>query len=183
MNQLRGGDSVTKNNNPTIFDEVKQLAGSEPRSYSWYRDTVRALATTHDVYRTMGTLEDTMIPSSGELYMFEYKATYAQKLKYYDEFPLVYVLEGGKKFYGANLHYLNHRSRMNVILGLENGRAKFPKQCYHYYVISGLETPLFKINRADYKTAIFLPVENFVTRRKGMYQQHSKSAVWGETNQ
>jgi hypothetical protein len=183
MNQLRGGDSITKNNNLNLFQEVRQLAGSEPRTYSWYRDTVRNLATKSDVYQTMGTLEDTMIPSSGELYMFEYKATYATKLKYYDEFPLVYVLEGGKKFLGANLHYLTHRSRMNVILGLEKGRAKFPKQCYHYYVLSGLETPMFKINREDYKTAIFLPVENFVTRRKGMYQQHSKTAVWGETNQ
>jgi hypothetical protein len=183
MNQLRGADSVTKNNNLNLFQEVRNLTGGEPRTYSWYRDTVRTLATRSDVYQTMGTLEDTMIPSSGELYMFEYKAMYATKLKYYDEFPLVYVLEGGKKFLGANLHYLNHRSRMNVVLGLEKGRAKFPKQCYHYYVLAGLETPLFKINREDYRTAIFLPVENFVSRRKGMYQQHSKTAVWGENSQ
>jgi hypothetical protein len=183
MNQLRGGDSVTSNNNLNIFQKVRQLAGVEPRSYSWYRDTVRLLATKSDIYQTMGTLEEAMVPSGGELYMFEYKATYANKIKYYDEFPLVYVLDGGKKFYGANLHYLNHRSRMNVVLGLEKGRAKFPKQCFHYYVTAGLETPLFKINREDYKSAIFLPVENFVSRRKGMYKQFSKQTVWGENNQ
>lgn len=167
----------------SIFQEIRDLAGEEPRSYSWYRDAVRMHFQQSDLYSDMAEMEETMIPSGGELYLFEYKATYAKKLKYYDEFPLVYVLSGGPKFYGANLHYLRHRSRMNVVLGLESGRVKFPKQCYHNYVIEGLETPMYKINREDYRTAIFLPTENFVTRRRGMYQQYSKSAVWGETSQ
>ena len=162
----------------SIFQEIKELAGDEPRSYSWYRDAVRMQFQRSDLYSDMSEMEETMIPSGGELYLFEYKATYARKLKSYDEFPLVYVMNGGPKFFGANLHYLRHRSRMNVILGLENGRVRFPKQCYHNYVIEGLETPMYKINREDYKTAIFLPVENFVSRRNGMYQQYSKSAVW-----
>jgi len=167
----------------TIFQEIRELAADEPRSYSWYRDNVRMAFSQSDIYEAMTDMEETLIPSPGELYMFEYKAVYARKLKYYDEFPLVYVLSGGPKFYGANLHYLRYRSRMNVVLGLENGRARFPKQCYHNYLVEGLETPLFKINREDYKTAIFLPVESFVTRKGGMYQQYSKSAVWGETSQ
>jgi|TARA_R100000482_G_scaffold54591_2_gene19611 hypothetical protein len=167
----------------SIFQEIKELAGNEPRSYSWYRDAVRMHFQQSDIYSDLSGMEETMIPSPGNLYLFEYKATYARKLKFYDEFPLVYVVSGGPKFMGANLHYLRYRSRMNVILGLENGRARFPKQCYHNYVVEGLETPLYKINSEDYKTAIFLPIESFVTRRKGMYQQYSKSAVWGETSQ
>jgi hypothetical protein len=179
---MRGSDSVTVNNRQNIFEIVRELAGSKPRSYSWYRNTVRTLSTSSDIYQTLGTLEDTMTPSSGEMYLFEYKSTYASKLKYYDEFPLVYIFRGGSKFYGANLHYLTPRARMNVILQLEAGVANFPTQCFHYYVTNGLETPLFKINREDYKSAIFLPVENFVTRRKNMYKQFSKQTVWGENN-
>lgn len=167
----------------SIFQEIRELAGDEPRSYSWYRDAVRMHFQRSDLYNDMTDLEETLIPTPGELYMFEYKATYAAKLKYYDEFPLVYVLNTGTKFYGANLHYLRPRSRMNVILGLEKGRVRFPKQCYHNYVIAGLETPLYKINKEDYRTSIFLPTESFVTRRNDMYQQYSKSAVWGETSQ
>ena len=166
----------------SIFQEIRDLAGDIPRSYSWYRDAVRMQFQRSDLYSDMTNLEETLMPTPGNLYMFEYKATYARKLKYYDEFPLVYVLSTGSKFYGANLHYLRHRSRMNVVLGLEKGSARFPKQCYHNYVVAGLETPLYKINREDYKTAIFLPVESFVTRRKGMYQQYSKTSVWGETS-
>jgi hypothetical protein len=42
--------------------------------------------------------------------------------------------------------------------------------------------PNYQLNREDYKSAIFLPVENFVTRRKNMYKQFSKQTVWGENN-
>lgn len=164
-----------------IFQEVKRLAGETPRSYSWYRDTVRSVASRNDIYSTLSSLEEVIIPTPGNLYLFEYKATYANKLNYYDEFPLVYVTQGGKNFSGANLHYLGFKYRLNAILQLEEGRMEIPKQCYHNYVHEGLETPLFKINREDYRSAIFLPLENFVTRKKNSYKQLSKSFVWGDS--
>ena len=164
-----------------IFQEVTKLAGTTPRTYNWYRDTVRSVASKNDIYSTLSTMEEVVIPSPGELYLFEYKATYANKLNYYDEFPLVYITQGGKKFRGANLHYLGYKARLNAILQLEQRRMEIPKQCYHNYVYEGLETPLFKINREDYKSAIFLPVESFVTRKKGSYKQVSKSFVWGDS--
>ncbi len=167
----------------SIFQEIKTAAGSEPRSYSWYRDNVRMYFQKTDLYTELTNLDEVMVPSTGSLYMFEYKAVYARKLKYYDEFPLVYVLKGGTEFFGANLHYLRHGPRMNTVLKLQQGVLDVPKQCYHNYLVEGLETPLYRINSEDYLTAIFLPVENFVTRRRGLYQQYSKSAVWGELSQ
>lgn len=164
-----------------IFQEVTKLAGDTPRSYNWYRDTVRSVAAKNDIYSTLSTLEEVLIPSPGNLYLFEYKATYASKINYYDEFPLVYVTQGGKSFSGANLHYLGYKARLNAILQLEEGVMEIPPQCYHNYVQAGLETPLFKINREDYKSAIFLPVENFVSRKKDSYKQLSKSFVWGDS--
>lgn len=164
-----------------IFQEVNRLAGNTPRSYNWYRDTVRSVANKNDIYSTLSTLEEVLVASPGNLYLFEYKATYAKKINYYDEFPLVYVIQGGKNFFGANLHYLGYKSRLNAILQLEQGVMDIPKQCYHNYVHQGLETPLFKINKEDYKSAIFLPVENFVTRKKDSYKQLSKSFVWGDS--
>ena len=167
----------------SIFSEIKEAAGDEPRSYSWYRDNVRMYFQKTDLYTEMTNLEESMIPVPGQLYLFEYKATYARKLKYYDEFPLVYALGTGTKFLGANLHYLRHTRRMQTVLKLKEGILDIPKQCYHNYVLEGLETPLYRINSEDYLTSVFLPVENFVTRRRGFYQQYSKSAVWGETSQ
>ena len=90
----------------SIFQEIRELAGNEPRSYSWYRDTVRMKFQSGDLHSDMSEMEEAMIPTPGELYMFEYKATYAAKLKFYDEFPLVYVLSTGPKF-SQNFSYVS----------------------------------------------------------------------------
>ena len=188
---LKNNDNVSKgfgnssNYSENIFNHIQRLTKNKnkPKSYSWYRDNVRMLYNKSSFYKTLSSLEDTISPSGGTLYLFEYDATWGHKLKYFDEFPLVYVLEGGTKFFGANLHYLNLRQRLNIILQLQNGNVKFPKQCFHNYVNQGLRTPLFKINNDDWITSIFLPIESFVTKKNGMYQKVGKSFVWGETNQ
>lgn len=155
----------------SIFQIVKEEAGSTPRSYEWYRETVRMASKMSNIYESLVDMEETLIPSAGNLYLFEYKAVYANKMKFYDRFPLVYVTSGGKQFKGINLHYLGLRNRLNVILNLETGSMpSVPPNAYHNYLTDGLETPMFLINKDDYKTAAFLPLEDF----GGM----SKTAVW-----
>lgn len=193
---IRGGDNITSgigfesytapsltDIKGNIFKEVGQLARGKERSYTWYRDTVRMVSKRSDIYKTLSTCSDTLIPTGGKMYFFEYNATWARKLKYYDEFPLVYMLQGGPKFFGANLHYLPYSRRVQVIESILNGTPTIPKQCFHNYVYEGLDTPLFEINTDDWKTAIFIPNESFVTRRRGLYQRVSKSFVWGDSNQ
>lgn len=169
-----------------IFEQVDQLANKKSKgfyeqSYSWHLETVRSVARKNDIYKTLSTLEDTLIPSAGNLYLFEYNATWAKKLPYYDEFPLVYMLQGGKKFFGANLHYLNMPTRYKVLKSIQNEKPTIPKQCFHNYVYEGLDTPLFKINSEDWMKSIFLPLESFVSRQAGSYKQVSKSFVWGDS--
>lgn len=169
-----------------IFEQVDEIArkkrkGFHALSYSWYKDTVAEVARKNDIYKTLVTLEETLVPSGGNLYLFEYKATWAKKLPYYDEFPLVYMLQGGSKFFGANLHYLNLPTRYKVLKSIQDGRATIPKQCFHNYVYEGLDTPLFKINSDDWIKSIFLPLESFVSRQAGSYKQVSKSFVWGDS--
>ena len=81
-----------------------------------------------------------------------------------------------------DMSYGQLSNKEKTVLKLMEGILDIPKQCYHNYVLEGLETPLYRINSEDYLTSVFLPVENFVTRRRGLYQQYSKSAVWGETS-
>ena len=95
----------------SIFSEIKEAAGDEPRSYSWYRDNVRMYFQKTDLYTEMTNLEESMIPIPGQLYLFEYKATYARKLKYYDEFPLVAVTFVDRwGFQGLNFHWGTSRN-------------------------------------------------------------------------
>jgi hypothetical protein len=65
---------------------------------------------------------------------------------------------------------------LNLVLNLENGvLAGVPKRAYHNYLLKGLETPLYLINSDDYRTAAFLPVEDFGGT--------SKTAVWNGAQQ
>jgi len=99
-----------------------------------------------------------------------------KKLPYYDRFPLVYVTQGGLQFKGYNLHYLNLRDRLYTATVLQSGvLPKIDKRAFHSYLTEGLETPMFVINSDDYKTASFLPVEDF----GGL----SKLAVWNGAKQ
>jgi hypothetical protein len=185
---IRGGDNVSTGFGKheytgDIFSDIRNLARGKSRSYTWYRDNVRMVSSTSDIYKTLAKCDDTLMPVGGKLYFFEYNATWARKLKYYDEFPLVYMLQGGPKFFGANLHYLPYSRRVQVIESILNGTPTIPKQCFHNYVYEGLDTPLFEINTDDWKTSIFIPNESFVTRRRGLYQRVSKSFVWGDSNQ
>ncbi len=180
---FKGFDNVTKENlgSLTIFEHVKRLAGGKRRNLSWYRDTTRMVCRQKDLYSTMSTLDESLGPIPGEMYLFEYDAVYAARLPYYDEFPLVYALSMGNPFLGLNLHYLGLKHRMQFIADLElRNTINFPPQCFHSYLFEGLNTPLYRVPREDYKTAIFLPIEKFVSRKGGGYRNVSRQLVWNE---
>ena len=112
----------------TIFEKVKQAAGTETRSYLWYRNAVRKFALRVDdnperlirdeVQDSMGTEEQEdanqirRYAVSGHMYIFEYKAKLAQRLPFYDQFPLVYCIKANRnEFWGLNLHYMSPKRR------------------------------------------------------------------------
>ena len=160
----------------SVFSLVQEATGDEPRSYEWYRNTVRTIFKQSDLFADLAELEETLVPSPGSLYLFEYRAVYAERLNFYDRFPLVYVTQGGLQFKGYNLHYLNLRDRLYTSTVLQSGvLPKIDKRAFHSYLTEGLETPMFVINSDDYKTASFLPVEDF----GGL----SKLAVWNGAKQ
>ena len=160
----------------SVFSIVKEAAGDEPRSYRWYKKTVRTIFKQSDLFVDLTEMEETMVPTPGSLYLFEYKAIYAERLNFYDRWPLVYVTQGGLQFNGYNLHYLNLRDRLNTVALLESGTMpRIDMRAYHSYLTEGLETPMVLINSPDYKTAAFLPVEDF----GGL----SKLAVWNGAKQ
>ena len=80
----------------TIFEKVKAAAGTEKRSYLWYRNTVRKLALRVDdnperlirdeIQDRMGAEEQEdsnqirRYAVSGHMYIFEYKAKTANRL-------------------------------------------------------------------------------------------------------
>lgn len=122
----------------------------------------------------------------GELYVFMYDAKMAEQLEYWDMFPLVFPFRKlSDGFIGLNMHYLPYQMRIQLLDRLmdfktnklmnENTKLKYSwstinaasrytlaKPCVHRYLSSHLQTPLKRIDSADWATAMMLPVERFV---------------------
>jgi len=186
----------------TIFEKVKAAAGGEVKSYLWYRNAVRKFAIRVDdnperlirdeVQDSMGQEEqedDNQIRRyavSGHMYMFEYKAKTANKLPYYDTFPLVYVIKATRhEFWGLNLHYMSPKKRAWVVKRLMDGRIDAPRNCFHKYITSHVDGFLLDLAAEEWATAILLPVESFVRKTRGRpgEQSYPMEVVWDETNE
>ena len=186
----------------TIFEKIKAEAGTEKKTYLWYRNAVRKYAIRindnperlirDEIQDRMGSEEqedDNQLRRyavSGHMYIFEYKAKTAKKLPYYDEFPLVYVIKATRhEFWGLNLHYLTPKRRAWVVKRLMEGRIDAPRNCFHKYITSHVDGYLLDLAAAEWASAILLPIETFVRSNKGISGQQSypKEVVWDETNE
>jgi len=94
------------------------LARFSRESINWLQENVRKLRTARSI--SNGVIQEPGRPvvkvKKGELFFFKYSPKYADVLPYYDEFPLVLILDeytekGHKGFLGLNLHYLPVKAR------------------------------------------------------------------------
>ena len=70
-------------------------------------------------------------PSTGKYYTFEYDPKFADRLKEWDQYPLVYAMEYKKNnLIGANIHYI--RGTNSRLKALNNKR--FPKRTLRQYI-------------------------------------------------
>ena len=186
----------------TIFEKVKAAAGTEKRSYLWYRNSVRKYALRVDdnperlirdeIQDRMGAEEQEdsnqirRYAVSGHMYLFEYKAKTAQRLPYYDQFPLVYVIKATRnEFWGLNLHYMSAKRRAWVMKRLMDGRIDAPRNCFHKYITSHVDGFLLDLAAPEWATAMLLPIETFVkkNKKKPGEQPYPREVVWDETNE
>ena len=85
-------------------------------------------------------------PETGKYYTFEYDPKFADKLKEWDEYPLVYVMEFKKNnLIGANIHYI--RGTNSRLKALNNKR--FPKRTYRQYIPKRADSLFFEIHESE----------------------------------
>ena len=81
-------------------------------------------------------------PSVGNYYTFEYDPKFADRLKEWDQYPLVYVMEYKKNnLIGANIHYI--RGTNSRLKALNNKR--FPKRTLRQYIPKRADSIFFEI--------------------------------------
>ena len=55
-------------------------------------------------------------PSEGKWYIFEYDPKFKDRLIEWDQYPLIFYLEGkGSNVIGANMHYISSNARLSAI--------------------------------------------------------------------
>lgn len=186
-------------NYKTIFEKIKERSGGEEKTWNWYRTEVKKLALTYKKDNAKFVREEKMDRSQeddlqddnklrryakqGRLFLFEYEAK-MKYLPYYDKFPLVYVIKASKDhFIGANLHYIHPNKRLKIVAELLDNKINIPSVCIHKYITDHVQGFLLDLASSEWQTSIALPVENFVTHKRGVLVPYKSSDVWKETNE
>ena len=104
----------------------------------------------------------TETPSTGKYYTFEYDPKFADKLKEWDQYPLVYAMEYKKNnLIGANIHYI--RGTNSRLKALNNKR--FPKRTLRQYIPKNADSIFFEIKEDEVQLLSTLPIEEFHRNR------------------
>lgn len=133
----------------------------------------------------------------GKMYFYFYNPKTADKLPYYDTFPLVIPIEMYPDgFLGLNLHYLHPKYRLLLLDKLSDNttnnkydeRTRFKinydmlramsnvyeaKPCIKRYLFNHIESRFLEIDANEWDIAALLPVEQFVKK--------SQVHVWTES--
>ena len=97
-------------------------------------------------------------PSTGKYYTFEYDPKFADRLKEWDQYPLVYAMEYKKNnLIGANIHYI--RGTNSRLKALNNKR--FPKRTLRQYIPKNADRIFFEIGEDEVQLLSTLPIEKF----------------------
>jgi len=184
----------------TLFERITARTGGQQKTLSWYISAVKAEASAYnknfnkyilnEKSDKVGAVKDQDANElrryvvQGHMYMFEYKAK-MKYLPYYDRFPLVYVIKtlGKGEFWGANLHYMTPKKRIQATKKLMEGRIDIPKRCFHKYLTAHVDTLFLDLALVEWDTAILLPTEDFVKNMNGMMFPIEKEIVWNDTNE
>lgn len=152
-----------------ISDNVRKKAGRTGyKSGDWYTNSL--LNELEQYQKKNINQSDTYFIEPGDLIFFMYSAKYAQKYRFWDQHPLVYVIEVSPSkglFLGSNLHYLNPSYRANYAKSYLNkkGAINAPRKTLKNYLFGNVVTDLYKVPEDDWAGVSLLPTESFVDKR------------------
>ena len=152
MSIARTEDTSSESSPKTRFDQLLTELKGNKISNSKLRE---------EIFNIL--LDDaTETPSTGNYYTFEYDPKFADKLKEWDQYPLVYAMEYKKNnLIGANIHYI--RTTNARLKALNNKR--FPKKTLRQYIPKNADRIFFEIKEEEVQLLSTLPIEKFHRNR------------------
>ena len=197
-----------------IFDELREEAHGRDLSIRWYRQKVQELLPKPQVRRMIRegqkTQKETVRPNFGMMNLFYYRPQGAEKLPYYDIFPLVIPM--GRRlndgFVGINFHYLSVPQRWLLLERLsmfqmpsaldafdsEEGagdvmalfwskirRKRGVKPIVRRYLTKNIKSRFLKIELSEMLIALAIPMERFYTGKWGGKKRYLAEKVYRQT--
>ncbi len=152
MSIARTEDTSSESSPKTRFDQLLTELKGNKISNSKLRE---------EIFNIL--LDDaTETPSTGNYYTFEYDPKFADKLKEWDQYPLVYAMEyKNNNLIGANIHYI--RTTNARLKALNNKR--FPKKTLRQYIPKNADRIFFEIKEEEVQILSTLPIEKFHRNR------------------
>lgn len=175
---------------------AKGVKPNTPAARNWFRNKARDTRVNRQKLMSASDRLEAR-PQIGSMYCYAYDPKWKKKLEYYDEFPLIFMVEpspGG--FIGINLHYVSPRNRIvlmdsltkistdknynkktklalsyNILKGLS--KYNMIKPCLKRYLYGQVKSNFVKIDANEWDIAIFLPVQKF--------RKAAASTVWSES--
>lgn len=178
---------------------VSNLPGKSAAARDWYRQMGKAQKGLTDA-KLIRSSKDRLIskPRSGSMYFFQYDPKYKAKLPYYDNFPLIFMIEAAKGgFYGINFHYLplkqravlmdalydlatnehyDETTRLKISYSILKSASKFKwfQPAFKRYLISHVRSRFIEIHPKEWDVALFLPVAAFNTAQTNVWSDSRK---------
>ena len=197
-----------------IFDQLREEAHGRELSMRWYRQKVQELLPKPQVRlmirEGIKTQKVTKRPNFGMMNLFYYRPKGAEKLPYYDIFPLVIPL--GRRlndgFVGINFHYLSVPQRWLLLERLsmfqmpseldafdtEEGagdvmalfypkirRKRGVKPIVRRYLTKYIKSYFLKIELSEMLIALAIPMETFRTGKWGGKKRYRAEKVFRQT--
>lgn len=192
----------------SVFQDLQVKAfraGVTPRSnesMAWFRNQVKNM---RNINRQKLLKDDSVTkvtrPRMGDMYMFYYDPKHKDTLPYYDQFPLIIMVDrapGG--FYGLNLHYLppvlrakffdalmdtmsndkydestRMRARYNVLKSAS--KMKYFKPCFKHYLTKHVDSRIAKVEPTEWEIALFMPLQRFKGATASAVYKDSRSMI------
>ena len=197
-----------------IFDQLREEAHGRELSIRWYRQKVQELLPKPQVRRMIRegykVQKVTVRPNFGMMNLFYYRPKGAEKLPYYDIFPLVIPI--GRRlndgFVGINFHYLSVPQRWLLLERLsmfqvpseldafdteEGGgdvmalfwskikRKRGVKPIVRRYLTKYIQSRFLKIELSEMLIALAIPMETFRTGKWGGKKRYLAEKVYRQT--
>ena len=165
-----------------IFEPLLDLQDNQFKSANWYKNAASLIADKVSSNKLMRSGKLLGRPSAGRMCMFFYDPKTAQKLPFYDIFPLVLPIDtfrGG--FVGLNFHYLPYGLRYKLLEQLQQfaTNKKFDettrlqvtynsvknigliKPAIKKYLWRQVQSNFLRVDVDEMAIAIYLPVAQF----------------------